>query len=156
VARGDVACDQKGAEAEQQTLLFLDESGCYPLPTVARTYAPMGQTPIVREWCTRDHLSAISTLSPEGKLSCHSQDHPINSHDVVRFLEPLPREEAGLAATRCATFSMPFSISCGAAVRGACGPMLCPRGTRWITTVGCGVCRAVGRGSIRRGADSVS
>jgi hypothetical protein len=65
------------------------------LPSVARTYAPIGQTPILREWCTRDHLSAISALSPEGKLYFHSQDHPINSHNVVRFLEHLLREVAG-------------------------------------------------------------
>jgi transposase len=90
-----VARDQKGAEAQQQTILFLDESGFYPLPSVARTYAPMGQTPILREWCTRDHLSAISAISPEGKLYFHSQDHPINSDDVVRFLEHLLREVAG-------------------------------------------------------------
>jgi transposase len=90
-----VASDQKGAEAEQQTILFLDESGFYPLPSVARTYAPIGQIPILREWCTHDHLSAISAISPEGKLYFHSQDHPINSHDVVRFLEHLLREVAG-------------------------------------------------------------
>jgi transposase len=95
VARGGLARDQKGAEAQQQTILFLDESGFYPLPSVARTYAPIGQTPILREWCTRDHLSAISAISPEGKLYFHSQEHPINSDDVVRFLEHLLCEVAG-------------------------------------------------------------
>jgi hypothetical protein len=66
VARGDLAGPQKGAEAQQQTILLIDESGCYPLPSVVRTYAPVGHTPIVEEWCTRDHLSAISAISPEG------------------------------------------------------------------------------------------
>ncbi len=55
----------------------------------------MGQTPILREWCTRDHLSAIGAISPEGKLYISSQDHPINSHDVVGFLEHLLREVPG-------------------------------------------------------------
>jgi transposase len=55
----------------------------------------VGQTPILREWCTRDHLSAISAISPEGKLYCHSQDHPINSDDVVAFLAHLLREVPG-------------------------------------------------------------
>jgi transposase len=87
-----VARHQKGAEAKQQTILFLDESGFYPLPSVVRTYAPMGQTPILREWCTRDHLSAISAISPEGKLYFHSQDRAFNSDDVVAFLEHLLRE----------------------------------------------------------------
>jgi transposase len=60
-----------------------------------RTYAPIGQTPILREWWTRDHLSAISAISPEGKLYFHAQDCPINSADVVTFLEHLLREVHG-------------------------------------------------------------
>ena len=67
VARGEVARDQKGAQAQQQTILFIDESGFDPLPGVVRTSAPIGQTPILRDWCTRDHLSALSAISPEGK-----------------------------------------------------------------------------------------
>jgi hypothetical protein len=63
-----MAGDQKGAEAQEQTILFLDESGFYPLPSVVRTYAPVGQTPVLREWWTRDHLSAIAALAPEGTL----------------------------------------------------------------------------------------
>jgi transposase len=90
-----VACDQKRAEDQQQTLFFIDESGFYPLPSVARTYAPVGQTPILREWCTRDHLSAISAISPEGKLYFQSQDHAMDSSDVVAFLEHLLREVPG-------------------------------------------------------------
>jgi transposase len=90
-----VARDQKGAEAQAQAILFIDEAGFYPLPSVVRTYAPVGQTPILREWCTRDHLSAISAISPEGKLYFHSQDRALNSADVVAFLEHLLREVPG-------------------------------------------------------------
>jgi transposase len=90
-----VASDQKRAEAQQQTILFLDESGFYPLPSVVRTYAPMGQTPVLREWWTRDHLSAISAISPEGKLYFHCQDHAIDSGDVAAFLKHLLREVPG-------------------------------------------------------------
>jgi hypothetical protein len=78
VAGRHLAGHQKGAQVQQQTILFIDESGFYPLPSVVRTYAPVGQTPILKEWWTRDHLSAISASSPEGKLYFHSQDHPIN------------------------------------------------------------------------------
>jgi transposase len=60
-----------------------------------RTYAPIGQTPVLREWWTREHLSAISALSPEGKLYFHCQDQAINSADVVAFLEHLLREVPG-------------------------------------------------------------
>jgi DDE superfamily endonuclease len=62
------------------------------LPSVVRTYAPVGHTPILREWWTRDHLSAISALSPEGKLYFSCQEQAINSEDVVAFLEHLLRE----------------------------------------------------------------
>jgi transposase len=60
-----------------------------------RTDAPVGQTPIVRAWWTRDHLSAISAISPEGKLYFHSQDCAINADDVVGFLEHRLREVPG-------------------------------------------------------------
>jgi transposase len=60
-----------------------------------RPYAPVGQTPIVREWWTRDHLSAIAAISPEGKLYFHSQDQALDSADVVAFLEHLLREVSG-------------------------------------------------------------
>lgn len=90
-----MARHQKGAEAQQQTILFLDESGFYPLPSVTRTYAPVGQTPILREWCTRDHLSAISAISPEGKRYFQRQNCAMNSSDVVAFLEHLRREVSG-------------------------------------------------------------
>jgi transposase len=60
-----------------------------------RTYAPIRQTPILREWWTRDHLSAISAISPAGKVYFHSQDCAINSADVVAFLEHLLREVPG-------------------------------------------------------------
>jgi transposase len=90
-----VAHDQKGAKAQQQTILFIDESGFYPLPSVARTYAPVGRTPIQREWCTRDHLSAMSAISPEGKLYFQSQDRAMDSSAVIAVLEHLLRDVSG-------------------------------------------------------------
>lgn len=95
MAHGHLGHDQKRAAAQGQTILFKDESGFYPLPSVVRTYARVGQTPIIREWYTRDHLSAISAISPGGKLYFHAQDHPINSDDVVGFLEHLLGEVPG-------------------------------------------------------------
>jgi hypothetical protein len=52
---------------------------------VVRTYAPMGQTPILPEWSTRDPLSAISTISPAGKLYFHSRDRAINDEHARRI-----------------------------------------------------------------------
>ena len=95
VARRDLAGHQKGAEEQQQSIFFIDESGFYPLPSVVRTYAPVGQTPILREWYTREHLSAISAISPEGKLYFQRQDDAMDSSDVLAFLEHLLREVPG-------------------------------------------------------------
>ena len=95
VARRHVAGHQKGAQAPEQTLFFIDESGLYPLPSVARPSAPVGQTPMLRAWDTRDHLSAISAISPEGKLYFHAQDHAMDSADVVACLAHLLREGPG-------------------------------------------------------------
>jgi transposase len=95
LARADVARPQQGAQEQGQRLFVIEESGCYPLPSVGRTSAPVGQPPIVRAWWTRDQLSAISAWSPEGQVSCHGQDHAIKSDDVVACLEHLRREVPG-------------------------------------------------------------
>lgn len=60
-----------------------------------RTYAPKGKTPILRIKLTRDHLSAMGAITPEGKLVMQIQDHSYKGCDVVRFLQILTREIAG-------------------------------------------------------------
>jgi transposase len=59
------------------------------LPTVVRTYAPVGQTPILHEHLSRDHLSVISAITLEGKLFMMEQQRAFKSQDVVRFLRHL-------------------------------------------------------------------
>jgi len=39
-----------------------------------RTYAPTGQTPVLKVALTRDHLSAIGGLTMDGRLVLHVQD----------------------------------------------------------------------------------
>jgi hypothetical protein len=95
VARQDLAGQQQGAQAQGHTLFFLDASGFYPLPSVVRTDAPVGQTPSLRAWWTRAHLSAISAMSLEGTRSFHAQDRAINSADVVAFRQHVLREVSG-------------------------------------------------------------
>jgi putative transposase len=60
-----------------------------------RTDAPLGQTPLLREWWTRDHLSVIRAISTAGTQHLPCQDHAIDAGDVVAFLEHLLREMAG-------------------------------------------------------------
>jgi transposase len=75
--------------------LFVDQSGFYLLPTVVRTYAPVGQTPILHEQLTRDHLSVISGITLEGKPLMMDQERAFKSPDVVRFLRHLLRQIPG-------------------------------------------------------------
>lgn len=60
-----------------------------------RTYAPVGQTPGLRVPLTRDHISAIGALTPEGRLFMQTQDHSYKGEDVVRFLKQLLRQIPG-------------------------------------------------------------
>ena len=83
------------AQAEGWTLVWVDESGFYLLPAVVRTWAPRGETPILHALLTRDHLSVISGLTPEGQLLMQVQDHALRAPDVVRFLRHLLRHIPG-------------------------------------------------------------
>jgi transposase len=73
----------------------VDEAGFYLLPMAVYTYAPVGQTPILRVKLTRDHLSAIGGITPEGKILMQTQDHSYKGPEVVRFLQMLTREIPG-------------------------------------------------------------
>lgn len=86
------------AHGRDAHLVFLDES-CFQLtPTVRRTLAPRGQTPILPCWDRRDKISAISgiTLSPTWHrpgLYFHLLPDKENFHgeEVVAFLKELKR-----------------------------------------------------------------
>lgn len=75
--------------------MFCDQSGFYLLPMVARTYAPVGKTPILHEHLSRDHLSAMSGITLDGKLYMKEQERAFKGEDVVRFLKHLMRQIRG-------------------------------------------------------------
>lgn len=60
-----------------------------------RTYAPCGQTPILRVKLTRDHLSAIGGITPDGRLFMQTQEHAYRAEEVVDFLRLLLRKIPG-------------------------------------------------------------
>src|SRR5215210_7283762 len=93
--RREVATAQKGALKEGRTIAFADQSGFYLLPMVVRTYAPVGKTPVLEEKLTRDHLSAMSAITLEGKLYMTFQDRAFKGEDAVRFLKHLMRRIPG-------------------------------------------------------------
>ena len=87
--RGEVASSQKKWVAEGRTILFVDESGFYLLPSVVRTWSPVGERPVLREWVSRDHLSAICGISEVGRLYWLVQEEAFDGEGVVQFLRHL-------------------------------------------------------------------
>ena len=90
-----MARSAKKADEEGYTIVFVDESGFYLLPMVVRTCAPIGQTPILDHLLSYDHLSAISAVTPDGKLYTMVQKRSFKGPDVVRFLQHLMRQIPG-------------------------------------------------------------
>ena len=95
MVRAALASAQKGAEAEGRTIVWVDESGFYLLPLAVRTWAPRGQTPILRVKLTRDHLWAISGITLNGRLFLQLQEGAYDSAGVVGFLRVLLRKVPG-------------------------------------------------------------
>lgn len=86
----------------QAHLVLLDESGFQLTPSVRRTFAPRGQTPVLECWDRRDRISAISciTLSPQqGRPGLYFELLPVNrtvhAEEVVAFLKALRRQLRG-------------------------------------------------------------
>jgi len=76
--------------------VFLDESGFMLTPTVRRTLAPRGRTPILRSWDRHDRISAISavTISPVRRnlglyFRLLPDDTNAHAEDIVSFLSQL-------------------------------------------------------------------
>jgi transposase len=87
------------ARARDAHVVFLDESGFMLTPTVRRTWAPQGETPLLKCWDRRDRLSAISciTVSPNvGRANFYFALLDDNSNakatDIVAFLRQLKRQ----------------------------------------------------------------
>lgn len=89
------------AQARQRDahLVFLDES-CFRLtPTVRRTLAPCGHTPVLPCWDRRDKVSAISaiTLSPRQRrpglfFELLPDRENFHGEEIVEFLKQLKRQ----------------------------------------------------------------
>jgi hypothetical protein len=52
----------KKAQHERRTLVFIDETGFMLQPTVRRTWAPRGHTPIHHSWDRHDRLSVTGAI----------------------------------------------------------------------------------------------
>jgi transposase len=79
------------AHRERKTLVLTDESGFYLLPGLVRTYAPEARTPVLREKVSRDHLSAMGAMTPEGKVYTLVRQESLNGLHTIEFLLHLRR-----------------------------------------------------------------
>jgi hypothetical protein len=100
VATAHVAPGQKKTARLNAHFAFLDEAGFQLLPSVHRTWAPRGQTPVLRHRTRREKRSVISavTLSPRRRrVGLYYQIHGknIQQAEIVRFLHHLLRQIRG-------------------------------------------------------------
>ncbi len=86
---------QKKWLSEGRTILFADEAAVYLLPALVRTWAPKGERPALREWWSRDHLSAMAAVGEEGTFYFQSQREAFDGEDITAFLSYLLEEISG-------------------------------------------------------------
>jgi transposase len=79
------------SRTERRTLVFVDEAGFYLLPSVMKTYAPRGHTPVLRAKLARDHLSVMGGMTPAGRIYTLSRQESLNGSHSVEFLVHLQR-----------------------------------------------------------------
>ncbi len=81
-------------------MAFLDESGFLLIPNVRRTWAPRGETPIIRHRYRHDRISAISAVTVSFRrqrvgLYLHFHRENVSQTEVALFLQYLLRQIRG-------------------------------------------------------------
>ena len=71
--------------------MFIDESGFTLIPYTAKTWAPVGQTPVLIHQGRWPKFSAISGVTPAGRLYFRVHEDSIRGPQVVAFLHLLLR-----------------------------------------------------------------
>ena len=82
---------RRQARRERRTVVFEDEAEFYLLPGVTRTDAPEGETPVLVEKVTRDHLSVMGGMTPAGKVYTLVRQDSLNGRHSIAFLAHLRR-----------------------------------------------------------------
>lgn len=100
MAEAEVAEDKKGARQSGASIVFLDESGFSERPSVRRTWAPKGSTPVLKLPFNWKRLSAIGALvsSPDGgkvRAFLSLKEGAVTSEVVIEFLANLRRHVRG-------------------------------------------------------------
>jgi hypothetical protein len=97
---GRLASGKKNAARLAAHVVFVDESGFLLIPTVRRTWSPVGQTPILPYHYRHDRVSAISGIAVSPKnfhcmLYCQLYEDNIQGEEVAMFLRHLLRQVHG-------------------------------------------------------------
>lgn len=95
-----LAPGKKNATRLAAHLVFTDESGFLLIPSVQKTWSPVGQTPILVHRYSHDRISAISGIAVSPKrfhctLYCHFYEDNIHGEEVAAFLRQLLRQIPG-------------------------------------------------------------
>ena len=85
----------KKAETNGRTAMFIDEAGFYQLPAAVRTWAPRGETPVLRAPPNYDNLSVISGVTRAGKLHMRVFEQSIIGEKVAGSFRHVLREISG-------------------------------------------------------------
>ena len=91
---------KKNAARLAAHLVFIDESGFLLIPSVLKTWSPVGQTPVLHHRYRHDRISAISGIAVSPKrfhctLYCQLYEDNIQGEEVVVFLRHLLRQIPG-------------------------------------------------------------
>lgn len=95
-----LASGKKNAARMAARLIFVDESGFLLIPSVRKTWNPVGQTPILHHWYRHDRISAISGIAVSPRryhctLYCQLYEDNIQGVEVAAFLRHLLRQVRG-------------------------------------------------------------
>jgi transposase len=82
----------KRAKRAHGIVVWGDETGVRADDVRGRSYAPRGQTPVVRVCQTRIKLSLITAVTNKGELRWMIVDGAVNAPTFIRFLERLIRD----------------------------------------------------------------
>ena len=91
---------KKNATRLAAHLVFIDESGFLLIPSVRKTWSPVGLTPIFHHRYRHDRISAISGIAVSPRrfhctLYCQLYEDNIQGEEVVVFLRHLLRQIPG-------------------------------------------------------------
>jgi transposase len=91
---------KKNAARLAAHLVFIDESGFLLIPSVRKTWSPVGQTPILLHRYRHDRISAISGIAVSPKrfhctLYCQLYEDNIQGEEVAAFLRHLLQQVHG-------------------------------------------------------------